>query len=181
MYRTTSRFLLLLSLIIPITSCFAQDLAFIQVFGSRIYFEPPDSSRWGLSDNSSKSPTMHLLQFVHFPIADSAGNEIRPVIAVLAEKVPDSVDVVAYSIAKRLDVPFSVVKVLTFEDSCFAFRNVVGYEGTYESHGVLHRLFIVHMRHAKVGLQLICDSTDGVYTKVEQDMRRFIKSVGIDM
>ena len=181
MHHMFPKTILLLVLFATATASFAQDLAYIEVFGSKIYFEPPDTSKWEMSDNSAQSETMHLLQFIHAPIADSEGHEIRPVIAIIAEKVTDSVDVVTYSIAKRLKVSFKVVKVLTPQDSCFDFQNAIGYEGTYDSHGVLHRVIIAHMRHAEVGLQVICDSTDGVYSSVVHEMRRFIKSIGIDM
>jgi hypothetical protein len=41
----------------------------------------------------------------------------------------------------------------------------------------LHKVLIGHMRHEQVGVQIICDSSDGVYDQVEADMRSFMRSV----
>jgi hypothetical protein len=158
----------------------SQELTYVEAFGSRIYFELPDTSRWFPDENGMQSSEKYLLMFKRSPILDSLGREVQPVIAAIAEKVNDSLDVITYSLLKRTQIPFSVKKVLTYEDSCFAQRNAVGYEGEYNRQDVIHKVFVVHMRYGSVGLQLVCDSTEGVYTAVEADMRRFIKSVGID-
>ena len=165
------------------STCCGQQLAYIGVIGSKIYFEAPDTLKWNLDENSMQSSGKYWLQFKHSPILDSLGREIQPVMAIIIEKVDDSLDVITYSIEKRTQIPypFHVEEVLTYENSHFAFQNTVGYKGSYKREDVTHKVFIVHMRHAAVGVEIICDSTDGVYALVEQDMLRFIKAVGIDM
>ena len=169
-------------LLLLCSPCCGQQLAYIGVFGSKIYFEPPDTLKWNLDENSMQSSGKYWLQFKHSPIPDSLGREIEPVMAILIEKVIDSLDVVTYSMEKRTQIPYPlhVEEVLTYENSHFAFQNSVGYKGSYQREDVTHKVFIVHMRHAVVGVEIICDSTDGVYALVEQDMLRFIKAVGID-
>jgi hypothetical protein len=164
-------------------SCSAQDLSYVGVFGSKVYFEPPDTSIWKLYQNSMTDYGNHLLMFKHIPIKDSLGREIEPVISFIVESVTDSSDVINYSIWKRTQVPFEVKKVMscdTINFSWFACPNVIGYEGVYSKVDIIHRVFVVHMRRASVGVQIICDSTDGVYVKVESAMRNFIRSIGID-
>ncbi len=162
----------------------SQDLAYVQAYGSKIYFAPPDTSRWDLFENSMDSTThKYVLMFKSAPITDDLGRPIQPVLSIVVESVKDSSDVTHYSIWKRTQVPFNVTKVMacdTINFSWFACPNVIGYEGDYKRSGVLHKVFVVHMRKAAVGVQIICDSTDGVFRKVESDMREFIRSVGID-
>jgi hypothetical protein len=165
-------------------SGFSQELAYIPVYGSKIYFAPPDTSRWELFQNSMDSIShKYVLMFKSVPITDNLGRQIESVISILVEHVKDSSNIVNYSLWKRTQVPFEVKKVLTCDTinfSWFACPNVIGYEGSYTKVDIVHRLFVVHMRRAVVGVQIICDSTDGVYEKVESAMRDFIRSVGID-
>ncbi len=159
----------------------AQELAFVRAFGSKVYFEPPDTSRWDLEQNVMD--TLHVkyvLKFKHRPILDTEGREVEPVVAIIAESVKDSSDVIVYSAWKRIQTPFEVKKVLAYDSTLFTHRNVIGYEGQYEREGVVHMVLVVHMREHLVGVQVICDSSDEIFPQVEKDMRRFIRSIGID-
>jgi hypothetical protein len=145
--------------------------------GSTILYTSPDSANWfvvknGIDEKSQK----YLLMFQRKPIEDAQGRRVHPVIAIISEPVKDSVDVIRYSVAARAQVPFDVKKVLSYQGGDFAYQNAIGYEGEYKR-GVLHKVLIGHMRHKQVGVQIICDSTDGVYDKVEADMRSFLRSV----
>jgi hypothetical protein len=75
-----------------------------------------------------------------------------------------------------VQVPFDVKKVLSHQGGDFSYSNVIGYEGEYQKE-VLHKVLIGHMRHEQAGVQIICDSSDGVYDQVEADMRSFMRSV----
>jgi hypothetical protein len=118
-----------------------------------------------------------LLMFKHSPIKDPEGRPIEPVIAAICEPVTDSSDVIMYSIRKRTQVPFDVKKVLTAQGGDFTHRNSVGFDGEYTRGSVVHKVVVGHLRHQGVGIQVICDSTDGVYDKVEADMRGFMRSI----
>lgn len=145
--------------------------------GSTVLYAAPDSSQWNLVKNGIHEKSGgYLLMFEHKPIKDDKGRSIKPVMAVICEPVKDKSDVINYSIRKRLQVPFDVKIVMTPQRGDFTYPNSVGFEGEYER-GVLHKVLIGHMRHQEVGVQIICDSTDGVYGKVESDMRNFLRSV----
>ncbi len=145
--------------------------------GSTVTYTRPDPAKWNLTHNGMDAKSKaFLLMFKHNPIKDPQDRPIEPVIAIICESVTDSSDVIMYSIAKRARVPFNVKKVLTHQDGSFTYRNSVGYEGEYER-GVIHKVFVAHMRHREAGIQVICDSTDGVYDKVEADMRGFLRSI----
>jgi len=145
--------------------------------GSTLLYTPPDSSNWfivknGIDERSQK----YLLMFQRKPIEDAQGRRVHPVIAVICERIKEPLDVINYSIAARVQVPFDVKKVLSHQGGDFTYSNVIGYEGEYEKE-VLHKVLIGHMLHEQVGVQIICDSSDGVYDQVEAEMRSFMRSV----
>jgi hypothetical protein len=157
--------------------CVAQAEEAFTAYGSTVVFVSPDPSKWNLVHNGMvKESKGHLLMFECNPIKDAEGRNVRPVIAIICEQVSDSLDVIQYSIWKRTQIPLAVKKVITYRDGSLNYRNSVGYEGEYVK-GVVHKVFVAHMRHKQVGLQVICDSTDGVYDKVEADMRDFLRSI----
>lgn len=146
-------------------------------FGSTIGYGRPDSAKWNLVHNGmDEKSKAYLVVFEHTPIKDAEGHDIKPVIAIVCESVPETLDVIQYSISKRAHTPFEVTKMVKHQDGSFEHRNSVGYEGTYRK-GVEHKVLVAHMRHGSVGLQAICDSTDGVYGQVEADMRSFLRSI----
>jgi len=146
-------------------------------YAATVNFTRPDPANWNLVRNGmDKKSKKYLIMFEHNPIEDSKGRNIKPVIAIICEKVPDSVDAIRYSIAKRVHTPFKVNKMMSHQDGSFTYRNAIGYEGEYKRK-VVHKVLVGHLRHAAVGVQVICDSTDGVYDKVEADMRNFLRSV----
>jgi hypothetical protein len=145
--------------------------------GSTLLYTAPDSSNWfvvknGIDERSQK----YLLMFQRKPIEDAQGRRVHPVIAVICEPIKEPLDVIRYSIAARVQVPFNVKKVLSHQGGDFSYTNVIGYEGEYEKE-VLHKVLIGHMRHEQVGVQIICYSSDGVYDRVEADMRSLMRSI----
>ena len=147
-------------------------------FGSTVTYTRPDSNKWNLVSNGMQGKSKaYLVMFEHQPIKDSLNRDVKPVIALICESVPESLDVIRYSIWKRGQTPFKVNKMMAHQDGSFTYKNSVGYEGEYKKDSVIHKIFIGHLRHGKVGIQLICDSTDGVFDKVEADMRSFLRSI----
>jgi hypothetical protein len=146
--------------------------------GSTVVYAKPDASKWNLVRNEiDPAANKYVLMFKHTPIKDAQGRDIEPAMAIVSEPVTDGSDVVAYSALKRTTTPFTVKKLLTPQDGSLTYKNGVGYEGEYTRGDVLHKVFIAHMRHKDAGIQMICDSTDGVYSHVEQDMRDFLRSI----
>jgi hypothetical protein len=146
--------------------------------GSTVNFSRPDPANWKVvSDGIDARSNKHLLMYKHIPIKDAEGRYIEPVIAIICESVPDSSDVIMYSIAKRTQTAFNVSKLMTWQDGSLTYKNSVGFDGDYKKGSVIHKVLVAHMRHAAAGLQVICDSTDGVYDKVEKDMRDFLSSI----
>jgi hypothetical protein len=158
-------------------ACVAAAQESFTAYGSTVIYARPEPAQWNLVHSGMDAKAnAFLLLFEHSPIKDSEGREIKPVIAAICEPVTDSSDVIMYSIGKRAQVPFDVKKVLTPQAGDFTHKNSVGYDGEY-SRGVIHKVIVGHLRHQGVGVQVICDSTDGVYDKVEADMRGFLRSI----
>jgi hypothetical protein len=149
----------------------------IDVHGSKILYARPDATRWNIVKSEMDPKTnIYLLMFERNPIEDSEGRRVRPVIALICEQVKDGSDVVTYSVRKRRQVPFDVKQMLIPQKGHFSYPNSIGYEGEYHKQ-VLHRVIVGHMRHKDVGVQIICDTSDSVYDKVQADMRKFLHSV----
>jgi hypothetical protein len=146
--------------------------------GSTVVYAKPDTSKWNILRNETDSASKkYVVQFKHAPIKDAEGRDIEPAMAIISEPVTDGSDAIAFSALKRATMPFTVKKVFSHEDGGLTCKYAVGYEGEYTRGDVLHKVFIAHMRHKEAGIQVICDSTDGVYSHVEQDMRDFVRSV----
>ncbi len=164
------------SVFLPVLSAGAQNS--FTAYGSKIVYSRPDAAQWKvMHDGIHPKSKAYLLTFQHVPIKDAQGREIEPVMALICESTPGSPDVIQYSISKRVGAPFDVNKVLTPQEGYFTHKNSVGYMGQYQRGSVLHRVIIGHLRRRDVGVQVICDSTDGVYEKVESDMLQFLRSV----
>lgn len=163
------------------TLTYAQELSFITYSNIPIYFEIPDTSKWTCVQNELVNKyNKYVLMFKSNPIQDSSGYKIQPVISFIVETVQDSTNIISYSIQKRMQINFKVLKVLKVEDGYFDFPNSIGYEGEYSNEEIKHKVFIVHMIYNNIGVQIICDSTESVINVVEMEMKKFIKSVGIN-
>jgi len=148
------------------------------VHSSTVLYGRPDAAQWRLmNDGIDANSKAYLVMFKRTPIKDAEGREIEPVMAIICESVPSSTDVIQYSIAKRVNTPFQVNSLLTPQQGYFTHKNSVGYQGEYKRGSVLHKVLIGHLRNRDVGVQVICDSTDGVYDKVEADMLGLLRSI----
>lgn len=149
----------------------------LTVFDSRLSYARPDATLWKMVNNGKcEKSGKYLVMFERKPILDAQGHRVRPVMAIVCESVPEDMDVISYSIWKRGQTPFTVDKLITYQDGSFSHRNSVGYEGEYKK-VVVHKIIIGHLRHGRLGAQVICDSSDGVFDKVEAEMRAFLRSI----
>lgn len=146
--------------------------------GSTVRYGRPDAAQWSLvHDGIDARSKAYLLMFKRSPIKDAEGRDIEPVMALICESVPGSPHLIQYSITKRASTPFHVNKLLTPQEGYFTHKNSVGYQREYKRGSVVHKVLVGHLRHGDVGVQVICDSTDGVYDKVETAMQGFLRSI----
>lgn len=148
----------------------------------QIKFEVPDTNNW---IQISKFPAQKFLKgsikFKHKPIVDSLGRPIEPVIALLYENSPDTIDLIVYSINTLANKPFKLnYKFLGGYPEYSSEKISVVYEGKYINSGEKHRLNIGYILHNDIVIEIICDATDGVYNEVEKEFKEFIKSVRLE-
>lgn len=157
---------------------YAQETVFISAFNTNVYFDVPDTTKWSaVRDEFDSVIQKRFLMFTHNPIKDKKGRMVSPVMAIIVERVPDSSDLVMYTVEKRSSVPYKVTKVLTSASNIFSYRNTVGYEATYVSEKVPHSIYVAHMIFQNLGIEIICDSTTELLPKVKADFLAFLQSV----
>ncbi len=107
-------------------------------------------------------------------ILDSAGRKIDPQISFILEPVDSTMDIVQFSWIKRTKVPFDVVSMFSHEDGTIKFKNGIGYRGTYEDRGLVHRIYLVHGIRNGMGITLVMDTTEELAEIVAPE---FLKSL----
>ena len=153
----------------------------ISAFGSKIVFVKPDSSVWHLIQDSRPSEgSKGVTMFKHAPIKDSLGRPVEPVIALVYENIPDTIDVIEYSVGVLGSKPYSIRRdLLGGYPEYSSDKHSVVFKGDYSRSGVKHKVMLGYIFFKHIGIELIGDATDGVYDKVESDIQKFIKSVAI--
>jgi hypothetical protein len=173
--------LALCSLIASTSVAQEQELVFVKAFDDTVFFAPPSDERWEVQQNEYDSThNRYVLTWSRFPIVDSLGRTVQPMIALILEPVADSTDVILYSVWKRRYTKFEVKRVFSDEHDEFSYPNVIAFDGFYDKANVRHSVFVAHMIHRRTGIQIICDSTEELFHLVEDDMRNFGKSVQFD-
>jgi hypothetical protein len=153
----------------------------VAAFGCSISYQVPDPSNWQhVKSEVYPDKKAGLILYKHNGIKDDEGRNVIPNMAIIYERLPESTDAIRYSIAKRIGQTYDVKAVRSWQDGFLTHRNGVAYEATYNDpqvRGLLHKVFVAHMVNEQTGVQIICDSTEGVFPKVEADTRQFVKSV----
>lgn len=143
-----------------------------------LHYELPND-HWALGDTfSSNGSTLYI--YKREPIKDKAGRSVIPNISVIIETVPDSTDLVMYSVSKRTIMPFKVKKVLTRsdKDAAFTFPHAVGYKGLYtDQGGVSHTIYALHALNQTKGIQVVCDVTTELFATCDQEFLTLLRSI----
>ncbi len=144
----------------------------------KISFEIPDKTNWTMvSDDIAGANAKGALIFKHKPIMDSKKRPVEPMIAVIYEKIAENIDVIQYSAGILGDKPFKIKSNLLggYPDYSSDKHSVV-FSGEYVRENVKHKIFLGYILCNNVGIEIICDATDEVYSKVESDFKRTLKS-----
>lgn len=135
------------------------------------------NKKWEFADKRNSGAVTAYI-FKRQPVRDEDGQLIIPNIAFLIEEVSDSMDVIQFSLIKRMSVSFDIDEVLSHvsEDPVFSLKNAIGYKGSYtDENGLLHRVYILHVIYNGYGGQIIMDMTDSVFLEYEDE---FLKCLG---
>jgi len=156
---------------------FAQES--IDAFGHKIAYSMPDSSIWHIVQNSNpNNGNKGVLMFKREPILDSQKRSIEPIMAIVYESVPDSIEAIEYSAALIGNKPFRIKHELLggYPDYSSDMHSAV-FRGEYLRDSEKHIVLIGYILSEHVGVEIIADATDEVFSKTEADMAAFIKSV----
>ncbi len=147
-----------------------------------IKYTAPDTNNW---IQGSKFPAIPLLkgevQFIHKPILDPLKRTVKPIIALLYEESPDSVDLIWYSANAIGSKPYRLnyTPIGGYPDYS-SEKSSIFFKGSYFRSGIEHTILIGYILHNDILIEVICDSTDLVYKEVESDFFKFIKSVYVE-
>jgi hypothetical protein len=134
----------------------AQTSIEIDAFGNKIKFTKPDEKVWNLvKETAPNEGEKGVLVFKHEKIMGKKGAPSEPVISLIYEQVPKSMNAAAYAMKGLEDI----------EKSLKIIWELLGGYPDYSSD-----------QHSVV---IIADSTDDVFKQVDEDMSVFIKSVVI--
>ena len=122
-------FAIALLLLLPTTVSAQQQ---VEAFGCSISYQAPDTSSWQhVKSEVYPDKKAGLILYKHKGIQDDQGRNIIPNMAIIYEHLPESMDAIRYSIAKRIGQPYDIKAVRSWQDGFLTHRNGVGYEATY--------------------------------------------------
>lgn len=150
------------------------------VFGVTIQYERPDKVTWHtfqrLHDDSLGVGT---ISFRSLPVVDRKGRAYEPVVAIIYEKLPDSLSVLKYAETKQAGSRTRWTVLRTYGPENRGYQNATFFDGEYESAGEEHAIIVGYMVSDSLGVQVIGDCPASVFSDVEDDMRRCVQSIRI--
>lgn len=164
---------LLLLLLMPFAGIYGQTEKLTE---ADIQFDLPNK-QWALKDKQENN-NMLVLFYKRQPITDKSGRQIIPNIAFIVETVPDTTDLVVWSMQKRSLKPFEVKEVITCNSKPAKLKHkyAIGYKGNYtDKGGIEHTIYVVHLIHKGKGVQIFLDITAELFPKYESE---FLKTIG---
>jgi hypothetical protein len=172
------RLLVGLALIVFSTRLFGQSKNLVyEIDKTGLSIELPNEE-WHLTDyqnDTMKGVTVHF--FKRNEIMDSDSMFIIPNIGVITEHVGDSLDVINYSLYKRMQTPFDVDKVLTFDSGDLGYNNAVGFKGRYKDDRFEHLLYMTYALKNGYGIQIIMDCTMSVSKSIDKEFTKCLKGL----
>jgi len=153
----------------------------MDAFGHKIVYSKPETSIWHMIQNSEPSTgNKGVLMFKREPILDSKKRPIEPIMAIIYERVPASIDVIEYSVSMLLTKPYQINRELLggYPDHSSDMHAVV-FKGEYVRDSVKHTVFLGYIVYEQIGIEIIADATEEVFGKTKSDMAAFLKSVNI--
>jgi len=118
-----------------------------------------------------------LHRFKHEGIVDGSGIVVHPNIAFIITDVPLNTDVVRFSASRRR---FDVIKMYAPSDPLFdvnAIGHLAEYTDTFEGREYKHRIYVLHAVQDSKGIEVVLDSTESVFNKVNGDFMEVLKSI----
>jgi len=150
----------------------------VDAFGVTLLFERPDKVTWHtfqrLHDDSLGVGT---ISFRSLPVVDRKGRAYEPVVAIIYEKLADSVSVLNFAETKQTSSRTKWTVLRTYGPDARGYQNATFYDGEYEAAGEQHAIIVGYMVYGTLGVQVIGDCPESIFSEVEDDVRRCVQSV----
>lgn len=171
------------TLLFFLSSGFAWAQTSIDAFGTKIIFTKPDEKGWTLvKETEPGEGTKGVRVFKHEKIMGKKGVPSEPVISLVFEEVPKSMNAAAYAMKGIDDIEKSLKitwELLGGYPDYSSDQHSIVYKAKYTKSGIPHRVYLCYILYNNTGVVILADSADDVFKQVDADMSAFIKSVVI--
>jgi hypothetical protein len=120
---------------------------------------------------------MKVTRFKREGILNPNNIKVFPNVAIITEQLKDSVDVIQYSIFRK---KFNIDDFISPSDSIFSI-NAAGFRGNYNEirngNKIFHKVIVLFQTKKKLGIEIIFDTTEDTYPKVEKEFLKILKSI----
>jgi hypothetical protein len=168
------QFLILLLIVISLQIAYGKEL----INEASISIVLPNK-KWELKDKQNTNG-MNVYYFKREPIKDSLDRDVIPNISIIVEKINDSLDIVSYSILKRMKVNYNVDKVFIHDDGINNFVNAIGYKGSYTDQFGEHTIYVIYAINNQKGIQIFFDVLSCLFDKLDPEFQITLKSLKIE-
>ena len=135
------------------------------------------SNNWNLVKSSN---TDEGLFYIYVRTTDQDKNTGIASMAIVGELLSNNIDVINYSIKLRESTSYNIIKLYSPDDKLFDLNNCIGYlaENT-DAQGKHHKLLILHLVYKDKGIQIVLETVNENFLKLEPEFNNFIKSLKI--
>jgi len=150
----------------------------IDAFHSTLIYERPDKVTWHtFQKRHDDSLGVGTVSFRSLPVIDESGRAYQPIVAIIYERLSDSVSVEAYAAGKQESSRTKWTVLRAYSPSAGGYSNAKFFDGEYEFGGELHTVIVGYMVYGRLGVQVIGDSPASIFPQVENDIRKCVQSI----
>jgi len=110
-------------------------------------------------------------------VVDRSGRAYEPVVAIIYEKLADSISVLKYAEMKQASSRTKWTVLRSYGPDAKGYQNATFCDGEYETGGEQHAIIVGYLVYGTLGVQVIGDCPASVFADVEADMRRCVQSI----
>ncbi|GEM_PF-2101272 len=173
----------ILTILFVVSSGIAWAQTSIDAFGNKIIYTKPDEKVWTLVKETDPGEGKKGIRvFKHEKIMGKKGVPSEPVISLVFEEVPKSMNAAAYALKGLEDIERSLKitwELLGGYPDYSSDQHSLVYKAKYSKSGTPHRVYLCYILYNNTGLVIIADSAEDVFKQVDADLLAFIKSVVI--
>lgn len=147
-------------------------------FGVTLTYERPDKVTWHtFQKRQDDSLGVGTVSFRSLPVVDDKGRAYQPVVAIIYERLADSMSVESFADSKQEGSRMKWTLLRSYPPGEGGYKNASFFDGEYEFGGELHTIIVGYMVYGRMGVQVIGDCPAHIFSQVEDDMRRCVHSI----